>query len=321
MHLRLIRTSRATPLDRAAALDSLASLLRSGLTPPEALQEWPDLVATSIREGLRKTARLSKLGLPAEQALRAASDALGDDLDAVRVALQLHERTGANPIPLIRRAAMLSRSRAESDASGRAAAAGAKLSGWMVGGLPLVALPLVPLGRAPMFDPAGLVLLFLGLSLTVGGMVWMLRLVPRVPTSDDPVAAFLDHVVAALCAGVPLAAALELTCELARGDLYESLARARRQAALGRAWPDALLTADPSLSDACAALHRAERFGTPPGPTLEAVAEVRRAEARQEFERRVKRAPVLMVVPLVLCVLPAFGLLAVVPFLRGVAFG
>jgi pilus assembly protein TadC len=191
----------------------------------------------------------------------------------------------------------------------------------MVGGLPLVAIPLVPLGRAPLFDGPGMLLSILGLMLTTGGMVWMLRLVPRPPDGDEPVALFLDHVAASLRAGAPLASALEVACGVTSGELRELLARARRQAALGRTWPDALEAVGLGGSDGVgSALRRAERLGTPPAAALEAIAEGRRRAAMHDFERRVRRAPVLMVLPLVLCVLPAFGLLAIVPFLRGIAF-
>lgn len=322
MRVRLKRTHPTDLRDRAASLDALASLLGAGLTMYNAFEEWPEAVSPELKPRLLKVARLARLGIAPERVLDAASEVLADDVQAVLAAIELGARSGVDPVPLLRRAASLARSREESTAAGRAASAGAKLSGWMVGGLPLVAVPLVPMGRAPIFDTAGLILLFLGITLTITGMVWMFRLVPRSPSTDEPIALFFDHVAAGLRSGAPLTTALDVTCAVAANELREPLARARRQAALGRAWPDALHCVDPDgLGDVRTALGRAQRLGTPPAAALEALAEGRRAAARHDFERRVRRAPVLMVLPLVLCVLPAFGFLAIVPFIRGIAFG
>jgi pilus assembly protein TadC len=45
----------------------------------------------------------------------------------------------------------------------------------------------------------------------------------------------------------------------------------------------------------------------------------RRRRLQLEFDAATKKAPVMMVVPLVLCVLPSFCLLALAPFLRGLS--
>jgi tight adherence protein C len=44
-----------------------------------------------------------------------------------------------------------------------------------------------------------------------------------------------------------------------------------------------------------------------------------RAERRRRAEAAARRVPVKLLFPLVLCVLPAFGLLTVVPLLAGAA--
>jgi hypothetical protein len=74
-------------------------------------------------------------------------------------------------------------------------------------------------------------------------------------------------------------------------------------------------------ADLVAAIARAEGHGLSPEASLRRFAAARRVMATRSFERDVRRAPVLMVLPLVLCVLPAFGLLAVGPFLRSITFG
>lgn len=321
MRSRLIPRRPASLRERALALEALASLLSGGLAVESALSEWHDNVPPGIAPSLLSVRRLLALGAPTAVAVAAAEDPLGEDLAALQAALALHTDVGANPVPMIERAAELLRRRADSQAAGRAAASGARLSGWMVGGLPLVSLPLLPMAKAPLLDPAGLAVLFFGVALTAGGMFWMARLVPRARPADEPLALFADHVAAGLRAGASLFAALEVAARHAPATLGEQLGRARRRTNLGQPWSAALKEADPQMLGALAmTLQRAERLGSPLVPALEAFAETVRVDAQRAFEREVRRAPVLMVLPLVLCVLPAFGLLAIVPFLRGIAF-
>ena len=322
MRLRLTAAERPSLVDRAAALAALASLLRGGLTVTAALQEWHLSVPDGMRPGTERAGRLVRLGATPREAIEAAATSFGDDTDALRAALDLHAELGADPIPMLERAAEMVRRRADSDAAGRAAAAGAKLSGWMVGGLPLVSLPLLPMARAPLLDPAGLSLLFLGLSLTSVGMFWMSRLVPSARPADEPTALFADHVAASLHAGASLGTALDVVSRHPPETLRSALARARRRVRLGESWPGALAATDrEAFAGLVATLQRAQRLGASPSSALEAFARSRRAVAARAFEREVRRAPVLMVLPLVLCVLPAFGLLALVPFLRGLTLG
>ena len=61
------------------------------------------------------------------------------------------------------------------------------------------------------------------------------------------------------------------------------------------------------------ALVDAFRSGTPLQPALARIGEVARDRRRREGEAEARKLPVLLLFPLVCCVLPAFGLLAVVP--------
>jgi hypothetical protein len=99
-----------------------------------------------------------------------------------------------------------------------------------------------------------------------------------------------------------------------------ALSRAARRAQLGCPWPEALRrSCDAGYTALAQVIERTDRHGLPAADALEAFAVLRRAERAQEFEKSIRRAPVLMVVPLVLCVLPAFVLLALGPFLRGLS--
>ena len=64
-----------------------------------------------------------------------------------------------------------------------------------------------------------------------------------------------------------------------------------------------------------AALAAAERYGDPLGPVLDRVTAEARLVRRRRAEESARRLPVQLLFPLVLCVLPAFVLLAVVPLL------
>ena len=321
MHGRLRRSPAPSPFDKAAALRALASLLRAGLTPHLALREWSSSLPGGLFEAAARTRRLVDLGASPRASIEAIGESFGEDIGAVRAAIELHSEIGADPVPMLERSAEMLEGRGDAHAAGRAAVSGAKLSGWMVGALPLVSLPLLPMARAPLFDGVGRAVLFFGAVLTAVGMLWMGRLVPRARPSDDPLALFADHVAAALEAGASLTKALEISSKHAPTELRSRLEQARRRARLGQPWPAALEEVDPeAFAEFSATVQRARRFGSPPRAALASFADARRAAAQRAFEREVRRAPVLMVLPLVLCVLHAFGLLSVVPFLRGIAF-
>lgn len=59
----------------------------------------------------------------------------------------------------------------------------------------------------------------------------------------------------------------------------------------------------------------AERDGVPLEPLLRRAADEARRKRRIQAETAARRLPVLMLFPLVMCVLPAFVLLSVVPLL------
>ena len=64
-----------------------------------------------------------------------------------------------------------------------------------------------------------------------------------------------------------------------------------------------------------AALRGSARYGTPLRGPLEQVAADARTMRRRRAEEEARTLPVRLLLPLVLCILPAFGLLAVVPLL------
>lgn len=97
-----------------------------------------------------------------------------------------------------------------------------------------------------------------------------------------------------------------------------SLGEVGRRVALGQRLGDALVALD-DLGDPIRPLSsvlRAAAFdGVALGPALERVSDDARQRRRRSAEIAARRLPVQLLFPLVLCVLPAFGLLAIVPLL------
>ena len=131
----------------------------------------------------------------------------------------------------------------------------------------------------------------------------------------------VDRFRIAAAAGHPVHRCLEVVADRApdpvRHPLADAVARARRGVPLARALEDLgpeLGSSGPVLTDA---LRAALRTGAPLGPVLDRVGDVARDRRARSAQAAARRLPVSMLFPLVCCVLPAFGLLAVVPLLAG----
>lgn len=139
---------------------------------------------------------------------------------------------------------------------------------------------------------------------------------------EAEVSDLLDLVSVGVTAGLTPRLALDRASAAVRGSLGRQLASARDRVALGATWPEALReVAGPAglgdLRRLAVILERAERFGTSVQAGLRRLArDVRSARWARE-EERARRAPVVMLFPLVFLILPAFVLAAVVPVLLG----
>lgn len=130
-----------------------------------------------------------------------------------------------------------------------------------------------------------------------------------------------DLLALAVAGGLTVSAALSTAGRWTPGPVGEALRRVTDEIDLGRPAADALEElADglgPSGRPLVGLLVASERYGVPLGEGLDRVAREARLERRRRAEERARRLPVLLLFPLVLCVLPAFGLLTVVPLLVG----
>ena len=144
----------------------------------------------------------------------------------------------------------------------------------------------------------------------------------RLAIRRDAAPAVLDLLGAALLAGLNPHKAVLRVADRAPEVLQQDLGMAAAVLRLGGTPAAAVrAAADRSgldeLRAAAAALEAAERWGAPPAEALAARAEALRSRARLHAEAEAGRAAVRLAFPLVLCFLPAFVLLTVVPTVAG----
>jgi tight adherence protein C len=130
----------------------------------------------------------------------------------------------------------------------------------------------------------------------------------------------LDLLQVAVTAGCTPYRAVELVARWgppATGDAFGAVLGATR---VGRSLTDALgtmATGHPPLSPVADVLGASDRLGAPAAPALTRLAQEVRADLRGRAEAKARTLPVKLLFPLVFLVLPAFGLLTVVPALLG----
>jgi tight adherence protein C len=131
----------------------------------------------------------------------------------------------------------------------------------------------------------------------------------------------VDLLGLAVGAGLTVPLAVAAVGRRHRGPVGAELARVAAEIDGGRRCADALEDAAARLgADAqpvIGALVASERYGAPLADALARLAGDVRADQRRRAEEAARRVPVKLLFPLVLCVLPAFTLLTVVPLLAG----
>jgi tight adherence protein C len=137
----------------------------------------------------------------------------------------------------------------------------------------------------------------------------------------DAVPEAADLLAMAVAGGLSVPLALDTAARWSPAAVGPAFARATAEVEAGRAVGDALEDLAGSLGPPArplvGVLLASERYGVPLADGLERVAREARLERRRRGEERARRVPVLLLFPLVLCVLPAFGLLTVAPLLVG----
>lgn len=128
----------------------------------------------------------------------------------------------------------------------------------------------------------------------------------------------VDLAGVAIGAGATPYLAVSVAAEWAPAEIAGHLDRVERACRIGAPFADAmeqLGEEHPPLTDLARALAASDRLGAPIGPALARIAGEARTDARRRAEGRARALPVRLLFPLVFLVLPAFGLLTVVPAL------
>jgi Flp pilus assembly protein TadB len=304
----------------AAALPAFAALLDVSPSVRVALREWgKEVDDEAIRPLLVRVARRIDIGAPLTTCLQPLEDSLGSDGRALRAALDVLARHGGPAGPAIEGLAGALAIRAAMNHQRRAAAAATRLSGRLMallGAAVVVLLPAWSDGSVGVLVGSALT----AAALMVAGVRWMKRLTPR-PVVDDPVAALADITAGLIAGGLSLHAALGIAAAAMGGtDIYGHLAKTTARVELGAGWPQAMArTGHPDLGALGRVVERAQRLGTPVGVALAAFSSGLRERAQRDFEVRARRAAVMLVMPLTLCLLPGFAILIVVPLLRSLS--
>jgi pilus assembly protein TadC len=128
----------------------------------------------------------------------------------------------------------------------------------------------------------------------------------------------LDLLSVAVGAGCTPYLAVDMAARWAPPGMAARLSGVQGACALGATFADALddvAARAPPLRPLADALLASDRLGAPVGPALDRLAAEQRAQLRRHAETHARRVPVRLLFPLVFVVLPAFGLLTVIPTL------
>ena len=129
----------------------------------------------------------------------------------------------------------------------------------------------------------------------------------------------IDLIVLAVRAGHLPASAIEVTLPFLTVPVRDGFDAVMQRVRDGSRFADALEALPERLGPRSApladSLAAAERYGLPIAPVLERLSAEARAERRRQHEAAARQLPVRLSAPLVVCTLPSFVLVAIVPLL------
>jgi tight adherence protein B len=296
------RGAATSPGEAAAVCERLAVLLAAGVSVTTVwgylVEDGEDGASSAGARRLRVVDEAARRGDDVVDALLATLSSAADDdpWRAVAAAWSVSTESGAAIAPALRSFAAVLRAIERSRREVEVALAGPLVSSRIVLALPLVA---VGLGVVLGFDvigvlvgtPAGLACLAVGSALAAGAVVW---LTARARRSDASPGLRSELVAVAMAGGASASRSVALVDRvLSRVGLSTetegSAASIERTLALSR------------------------RAGVPAGELLRSEAEAERQRAAANGAARAARLGSLLLVPLGVCVLPAFLVLGVVP--------
>lgn len=289
-----------------------------------------DEIARALRSGASLATTMHHLGIStqgdegtlADHVARAIPDE--DDADRVlmlRVVATIAVQGGSGAEALDRCASRL-RARADDRRERRLAAAPARLSAAVMTVLPFGVLALLAATstsvRSHLGRPAGAIAVGVGIALNVAGWRWMRRIIADRGDSDLAIfAEVLESVTLHVRAGLTVRSALLTTLHHVDGLMKEHLTEFGWRIEHGWLTADALAELGerigPDARQLVDGVIRAERYGSALAPVLDRMVDDIDRVRREASLRRTRTLPVRLSAPLVVCTLPSFVLLAVLP--------
>ncbi len=185
LQVMLARKKRLGAIERQLpdALDLMSRALRAGHAFPSAVQMTGDEGPEPIAGEFRTTFDEVNYGVPMQDALtNLATRVPITDLRFFVIAVSIQRETGGNLTELLDKLAAIIRARFKLLGMIRVLASEGKLSAWILSALPFVLMALINFIN-PKFmsllwtDPAGLIAVYISLSLMVLGIFWMWRII------------------------------------------------------------------------------------------------------------------------------------------------
>jgi tight adherence protein B len=163
----------------ADAIGALTAAVRSGMSVPQAIAYAMREVGSPARDDLNRVVGDIEVGVPLGEAIDAwAERSQSRDVQLVAGALDLHRRSGGDLPAVLDQVAATIRERVAVGREVRALTAQARLSGWILGVLPIGFFAFLWLTsrrdiEGALGTPAGLASVLLGLGLEVGAFFWI----------------------------------------------------------------------------------------------------------------------------------------------------
>ena len=181
--LGLLRRDRAPDARRdeqlADAVSALTAAVRSGMSVPQAVAYAMREAEEPVAGDLARLVADVELGVPLGDAVDGWAERTGsEDAQLVAGALDLHRRSGGDLPAVLDQVAATIRDRVAVGRETRALTAQARLSGWILGVLPIVFFAFLWLTsrrdiQAALSTPAGLASVLTGVGLEVGAFFWI----------------------------------------------------------------------------------------------------------------------------------------------------
>ena len=319
-------TPRPFDQELGSTLTCMAAAMRRGASLEVALSSCGELAAPEVRAETRRILGDIGAGGGRARAFRGLVERRPDgNTELLAAAVDVAERSGGDLGGILDTVAATIRERTMLDGELRTKTAHARFSGLIVGLIPVALIVALSIAAPDYLRPAlasqkgrlllagSVVLAFIG----IGVIQIMLRIRPRGGVRQGMANTFdvlivsleagwsFDQAAAAVAASMTTPLALELRSVLA--EIAGGRPRAEALAALAQR------TGSEEIAAFTRMLAMSDQTGAPLGATLRLhSAELRRLE-RQRMQTRINRAPVLMMLPLAGCVLPAVLLALMTP--------